>query len=83
MRCYATRRWTRKAIRHCAIALLAACASGGCLTTTYYVPAGDPVKFRKPVKAHVWVECEPGEWRASKMVIPAGWYALPDPGPGE
>jgi hypothetical protein len=59
-----------------------ASALAGCQTRTICVPAGEPVRLREPVKgAKVWVADEKGQWTAGEIDIPAGWYALPDPGP--
>lgn len=48
----------------------------GCLTTSVIiVPAGDPIQIVEPVKAKVRINGVVGE-----ATIPAGWWALPDPG---
>jgi len=61
---------------------LALCAllTAGCGTRSVYIPSGDPVRLRQPVKnAKVWVMDADGNPRASRMTIPEGWYALPVP----
>jgi len=53
----------------------------GCGVKTVYVPDGTPVRIREAIKAvKVWVMDADGKPKASVMDIPAGWYALSDPG---
>lgn len=53
----------------------------GCATCTVYVPDGEPVRLREPVKAaKVWVLGADGKPAPGVMDLPAGWYCLPDPG---
>ena len=64
------------------VGILAA-ALAGCGTRTIYVPSGDPVRLREPIRrAKVWTFDKDGKATPGVMDIPAGWYALPDPGPG-
>lgn len=53
--------------------------SAGCATRVILVPSGDPVRLAEPVKARVWVPDASGKmvWSQNKVLIPAGWYALP------
>jgi len=65
-----------------AVGTLAFCALlvTGCGTRVFLVPEGEPVRLRKPIKrAAVWVMDENGRPVASKVTLPAGWYALPVP----
>ena len=72
--------WGRGALAGSALALALICAAG-CGTKVYFVPEGDPVRLRKPIRrAAVWVMDENGRPVASKVTLPAGWFALPDPG---
>lgn len=43
------------------------------------VPEGDPVRLAEPVRAHVFVPDSSGKVvrSSNRVVIPAGWYALP------
>ena len=61
---------------------MAACLFlSGCGVKTVYVPDGTPVRIREAIKAvKVWVMDADGKPKASVMDIPAGWYALSDPG---
>jgi len=65
-----------------AILLAASACSSGCVRReAVIVPQGDPVQLAKDVKATVWVETEPDGVRVQmRATIPAGWWALPDPG---
>jgi len=56
------------------------CAVTGCRTRTILVPDGSPVRIREPVTARVWVQDASGQWVEGEVTLPAGWYALPDPG---
>ena len=65
-----------------AVGTLALCAlmAAGCGSRTYFVSEGEPVRLRKPIKrAAVWVMDADGKPVASKVTLPAGWYALPVP----
>ena len=46
------------------------------------VPAGEPVQLAETVKARVYVTVEGGtrEMSKNRVVLPEGWYCLPDPG---
>ena len=62
-----------------AVGAVALCAllAAGCGVKTVYIPPGEPVRLRQPVKrAKVWVMDADGNPRASRMTIPEGWYAL-------
>lgn len=64
-------------------ALLAfVCLAGtGCGTRTVFIPEGDPVRLRKPIKkAPVWVMDKDGTPVAATTRLEAGWYVLSDPG---
>ena len=52
--------------------------SSGCVkTVAIYVPDGEPVRLREPIKnAKVWVMVD-GQMQATIMTIPDGWYCLP------
>ena len=52
----------------------------GCGTRTVLVRPGDPVRIRKDVKAEVWVRDKDGKEVPGSVMLPEGWYALPDPG---
>lgn len=54
----------------------------GC-NRTIYVPSGKAVRLREPVEAAVWVFDKNGALVPGYMVLPEGWYVLPDPGEGE
>ena len=59
----------------------AASAISGCVPTkTVLVKPGDPVRIREDTPANVWTRDASGTWVESRVTIPAGWYALPDPG---
>lgn len=51
----------------------------GCATRVILVPNGDPVRLAEPVKAKIFVTDASGKSVESqnRVVIPAGWYALP------
>jgi len=50
----------------------------GCATRTVYVPHGQAVRLRQPVKnVKVWVKTKDGSTEPSKMDIPEGWFCLP------
>ena len=64
----------------CASALLTGCGS----TRTVYVPDGDPVQLRQPLKrVKVWAWDKDKKRVPGEMDLPEGWYALPDPGNGD
>ena len=64
-----------------AVGTLALCIlMAGCGTRAILVPDGEPVRLRKPIKrAAVWVMDAEGKPVASKVTLPAGWYALAVP----
>ena len=67
-----------RSIRHNVIWLIPTVFAAGCLRTVY-VPDGDPVRLRAPIRrARVWVREADGTVSAARMDIPEGWYALPD-----
>ena len=54
-----------------------------CLTSctrTVLVPPGEPVRLAAPTKAKVWVADKDGKEVKGSVVLPEGWYCLPDPG---
>jgi len=74
-----------------AVALMAAVLAGAvCLPGCHrqkdviYVPSGEPVRIRERVRnAEVWIMDADGNPYPGVIDIPAGWYALPDPGPND
>ena len=53
----------------------------GCGTRTVYVPPGEVVRLRQPVKnAKIWVMDANGNPVPSRMTLPEGWFVLGDPG---
>ena|GEM_PF-473361 len=71
-------RWSRTG----AVGVFVLCAVmlAGCGVKTVYVPDGEAVRLRQPVKrAKIWVMDADGVPRPSRMTIPEGWYALPVP----
>jgi hypothetical protein len=53
----------------------------GCGSRTLLVPPGEPVRLREPILgAKVWVADKDGKEVPAVVDLPAGWYALPDPG---
>lgn len=65
---------------------LGACSFGlvcltGCATRAILVPPGEPVRLRATVRrAKVWVADKNGQEIPAVTDLPAGWFALPDPG---
>ena len=54
--------------------------AAGCGTRTVYVPLGEVVRLRQPVKnAKVWVMDANGNPVPSRMTLPEGWFCLPMP----
>jgi hypothetical protein len=51
----------------------------GCQTRVILVPEGQPVMLAEPVKAKVYAFDATGKLvpSSNKVVLPAGWYALP------
>ena len=51
----------------------------GCATKVILVPDGQPVMLSEPVRAKVYVFDSAGKLvpSSNRVVIPAGWYALP------
>jgi hypothetical protein len=66
-----------------ALMLIAASVlSSGCAKQrVLLIPPGEPVQLAEPVKARIFVTAD-GERTESdnRVEIPAGWWALPDPG---
>lgn len=61
----------------CAVGL-----SAGCVRRVVIVPTGEPLRLRSDViGAEVWVVDADGKERPGVADLPAGWWALPDPGP--
>jgi len=49
----------------------------GCSNQTIYVPNGQAVRLRAPIKnAPVWVKTEKGDVVSGVMNLPEGWYCL-------
>lgn len=53
--------------------------NSGCASKVLLVPHGTPVRLAEPVKARIFVPDASGQVIKSqnKVLIPAGWYALP------
>jgi hypothetical protein len=53
--------------------------SSGCATRVILVPNGEPVRLAEDVKVRVWVLDSKGQSvrSSNRVVLPAGWYALP------
>jgi hypothetical protein len=53
--------------------------SSGCATRVILVPSGEPVRLAEDVKVRVWVLDSKGQSvrSSNRVVLPAGWYALP------
>ena len=51
----------------------------GCMTRVILVPEGQPIMLAEPVRAQVYVFDSAGKLvpSSNRVVIPAGWYALP------
>ena len=51
----------------------------GCQTRVILVPDGQPVMLAEPVKARIYAFDSSGKLvpSSNKVVLPAGWYALP------
>ena len=60
----------------CALACLSGCGSA----RVVYVPDGEPVRLRESIKAKIWAADKNGAEVPSEMLLPEGWYCLPDPG---
>lgn len=41
------------------------------------VPPGEPVRLAEPVRVFIYVN---GERSQNRVLVPEGWFALPDPG---
>lgn len=77
------RTWSGKAPPVIAF-LIVLLAMPGCGARTIYVPSGEPVRLREPVRsAKVWVLDESGKAVAGVMDLPEGWYCLPVSQEGE
>jgi hypothetical protein len=64
-----------------ALMLLSVGLLTGCgRTRTVYVQDGEPVRLRQPVKAKIWALDKDGKEVEGEMVLPEGWWALPDTG---
>jgi len=64
-----------------ALMLLSSVFMNGCARTrTVYVKDGEPVRLREPVKAKIWALDKDGKEIPGAIVIPEGWWALPDTG---
>ena len=64
------------------ILLVASVFLTGCVQQrAILIPPGEPVQLAEPVKAHIFVEVDGKIVRSdNRVTIPAGWFALPDPG---
>jgi len=51
----------------------------GCQTRVILVPDGQPVMLAEPVKARIYAFDSSGKLvpSSNRVVLPAGWYALP------
>jgi len=59
---------------------LAVLLSGCGATRTVLIPPGEPVQLAEPVKAHIYVDVGGQRVRSeSPVVLPEGWWCLPDP----
>ena len=72
---------TRNVILACVTSFWIAFASmsSGCATRVILVPSGEPVRLAEDVKVRVWVLDSKGQSvrSSNRVVLPAGWYALP------
>ena len=61
------------------LVLLSMLQSMGCQTRVILVPDGQPIMLAEPVRAKVYVFDSTGKLvpSSNRVVIPAGWYALP------
>ncbi|MDD4061993.1 MAG: hypothetical protein PHW08_15005 [Kiritimatiellae bacterium] len=63
---------------------LSCVAAGGAGCTQYrtvYIPPGEPVRLREPLKdVKIWTKDKDGNNIPGKVDIPEGWYCLPDDG---
>ena len=61
------------------LVLLSMLQSMGCATKVILVPEGQPIMLAEPVRAKVYVFDSAGKLvpSSNRVVIPAGWYALP------
>jgi len=67
-----------------AATICASVFSAGCGSHVIVVPAGEPVRLRETVRGvKVWVADGKGQEIPAVVDLPAGWWALADPGPGK
>ena len=61
------------------LVLLSMLQSMGCATRVILVPEGQPVQLAEPIRAKVYAFDSAGKLvpSSNRVVIPAGWYALP------
>ena len=61
------------------LVLLSMLQSMGCATRVILVPEGQPVMLAEPVKAKVYAFDATGKLvpSSNRVILPAGWYALP------
>ena len=59
--------------------LLSMLQSVGCATRVILVPDGQPVMLAEPVKAKIYAFDSTGNLvpSSNRVLLPAGWYALP------
>ncbi|MFA5265157.1 MAG: hypothetical protein WC378_15145 [Opitutaceae bacterium] len=63
------------------IFLILALPAGCTRIRTVYIPAGEPVRLREPVKnVKIWTLDKDGTPVPGVVDVPEGWYVLPDPG---
>lgn len=61
------------------VLLVIALLIAGCAVRTIYIPYGEPVRLREPIRnAKVWVADKSGKETPGEMDLPEGWYCLPD-----
>jgi len=62
-----------------ALCWIASTGTSGCSSRVILVPTGEPVMLAESVKARVFVTGADGKQVKSRnrVIIPAGWYALP------
>ena len=61
------------------LVLLSMLQSMGCATRVILVPDGQPVMLAEPVKAKIYAFDSKGNLvpSSNRVILPAGWYALP------
>ena len=61
------------------LVLLSTLLTAGCQTRVILVPDGQPVMLAEPVRAKVYAFDATGKLvpSSNRVILPAGWYALP------